>query len=97
MTYFTILVQCNFSFNYTPKLALSVNKLEIIDRILRCLFKVCPQKYHERKEFLLGMLDAECAKLKNQTRFILEKIEEKMIIGALLKKHSRPFDLSIVH
>ena len=65
-----------------------IKKFETTDEILRCFFKVRLQKYHDRKEFLLGMLDAECAKLENQARFILEKIEGKIIIGELLKKNS---------
>ena len=45
-------------------------------------------KYNERKKFLLGMLEAECSKLENQARFILEKIEGKVVIGKLIIKDS---------
>lgn len=37
--------------------------------------------YDKRKQFLDGMLDAEARKLSNQARFILEKIEGKIVIG----------------
>ena len=49
--------------------------------IMKIHFEVRMAKYHERKAYLLGMLEAECAKLQNQARFILEKIEGKIIIG----------------
>lgn len=48
--------------------------------ILKAYYKVRLTKYQERKEFLLGMLEAECAKLENQARFILEKIDGKVVI-----------------
>ncbi len=37
--------------------------------------------YDRRKEYLVGMLSAEAAKLTNQARFIVEKIEGKVSIG----------------
>ena len=39
--------------------------------------------YSKRKQYLDGMLDAEARKLSNQARFILEKIEGKIIVGEL--------------
>lgn len=38
--------------------------------------------YNKRKSYLEGMLDAEARKLSNQAKFILEKIENKIVIGA---------------
>lgn len=37
--------------------------------------------YNKRKAYLEGMLDAEARKLSNQAKFILEKIEGKIVIG----------------
>ena len=37
--------------------------------------------YERRKDFLVGMLSAESAKLTNQARFIMEKIEGKIVVG----------------
>ena len=37
--------------------------------------------YDKRKKYLDGMLDAEARKLSNQARFILEKIEGKIVVG----------------
>ena len=37
--------------------------------------------YSKRKQYLDGMLDAEARKLSNQARFILEKIEGKIVVG----------------
>ena len=36
--------------------------------------------YERRKEYLVGILEAEALKFKNQARFILEKIENKITI-----------------
>jgi len=56
------------------------NTLEII----KDFYKIRHQKYIERKNFLTGMLEAEASRLENQARFILEKIEGKIIIGQCL-------------
>lgn len=37
--------------------------------------------YVLRKDWLAGMLGAESAKLSNQARFILEKIQGTLVIG----------------
>ena len=37
--------------------------------------------YRKRKEYLESQLTAESLKLDNQARFILEKIEGKIVIG----------------
>lgn len=39
--------------------------------------------YGLRREWLVGMLGAESAKLNNQARFILEKIQGKITIGKM--------------
>jgi len=57
-----------------------LKKYETTDEIFQIFYDIRLKKYHERKAFLLGMLEAECSKLENQARFILEKIEGKIII-----------------
>ncbi len=37
--------------------------------------------YLKRKDYLVGMLSAEAAKLTNQARLIMEKIQGKIVIG----------------
>lgn len=54
--------------------------------ILRDFFELRLKYYGLRKEWLLGMLGAESAKLNNQARFILEKIDGKIIIENKPKK-----------
>ena len=39
------------------------------------------EMYQKRKDYLEGMLKAESAKLTNQARFVLEKIEGKIKFG----------------
>ena len=58
-----------------------IRKYESVYDIIKVYQKVRLQKYQERRVFLLGMLEAECSKLENQARFILEKIEGKVVIG----------------
>ncbi|XP_077974403.1 DNA topoisomerase 2-alpha-like isoform X4 [Styela clava] len=43
--------------------------------ILKDFYKIRLKKYHDRKEFLMGLLTAEAKKLSNQARFIVEKID----------------------
>uniref|UniRef100_A0A8C4YJH7 DNA topoisomerase 2 n=1 Tax=Gopherus evgoodei TaxID=1825980 RepID=A0A8C4YJH7_9SAUR len=54
--------------------------------ILREFFDLRLQYYSLRKEWLTGMLGAESAKLNNQARFILEKIEGIIVIENKPKK-----------
>ncbi|XP_054716162.1 DNA topoisomerase 2-alpha-like [Uloborus diversus] len=49
-------------------------------QILKEFFDVRFALYEKRKEYMIGILEAESLKLKNQARFILEKIESKIII-----------------
>ncbi|XP_028931374.1 DNA topoisomerase 2-alpha [Ornithorhynchus anatinus] len=54
--------------------------------ILRDFFELRLKYYGLRKEWLVGMLGAESARLNNQARFILEKIEGKIVIENKPKK-----------
>ncbi|NWU93383.1 TOP2A topoisomerase, partial [Upupa epops] len=54
--------------------------------ILKEFFELRLQYYNLRKEWLVGMLGAESAKLSNQARFILEKIDGKIVIENKPKK-----------
>ncbi|UYV70510.1 TOP2B [Cordylochernes scorpioides] len=49
--------------------------------ILREFYEVRLEFYKKRKDYLIGMLEAESCKLSNQARFILEKIEKKIVVG----------------
>ena len=51
------------------------------EEILREFYSVRLRLYDRRKDYLVGMLSAESAKLTNQARFIVEKIEGKITIG----------------
>ncbi|XP_007531101.1 DNA topoisomerase 2-alpha [Erinaceus europaeus] len=63
-----------------------LKKYETALDILRDFFELRLKYYGLRKEWLLGMLGAESAKLNNQARFILEKIDGKIIIENKPKK-----------
>uniref|UniRef100_A0A8C6NBV1 DNA topoisomerase 2 n=1 Tax=Melopsittacus undulatus TaxID=13146 RepID=A0A8C6NBV1_MELUD len=54
--------------------------------ILKEFFELRLRYYGLRKEWLIGMLGAESAKLSNQARFILEKIDGKIVIENKPKK-----------
>lgn len=58
-----------------------LKKYDTVLDILRDFFELRLKYYGLRKEWLLGMLGAESSKLNNQARFILEKIDGKIIIG----------------
>lgn len=49
--------------------------------ILKEFYDVRLDLYRKRKEWMVGQLEAEAAKLTNQARFIMEKIEGKVVIG----------------
>lgn len=59
----------------------SLKKYESVQDILKDFFELRMKYYILRKDWLLGMLGAESAKLSNQARFILEKIQGKLVIG----------------
>ncbi|KAM9296239.1 DNA topoisomerase 2-alpha [Gastrophryne carolinensis] len=63
-----------------------LKKYETVMDILREFFELRLRYYGLRKEWLLGMLTAEASKLSNQARFILEKIEGKIVIENKPKK-----------
>ena len=52
-----------------------------VTEILREFYDVRLDIYRKRKDWLVGQLEAEAAKLTNQARFIMEKIEGKVVIG----------------
>ncbi|KAF6031210.1 TOP2A [Bugula neritina] len=54
--------------------------------ILKEFYDVRLRMYSARKQYLDGMLEAEARKLSNQARFILEKIEGKIVIENKKKK-----------
>lgn len=59
----------------------SMKKYETVQVIMKDFFELRLKYYVLRKDWLLGMLGAEGAKLSNQARFILEKIEGTLVIG----------------
>ncbi|TRY95796.1 hypothetical protein DNTS_008329 [Danionella cerebrum] len=64
----------------------SLKKYECVQEILKEFFELRMKYYVLRKEWLLGMLGAESARLSNQARFILEKIQGKLVIENKPKK-----------
>lgn len=58
-----------------------IKKYSRVGDILREFFDVRLDYYGRRKQYLEGMLGAESLKLDNIARFILEKIEGKVVIG----------------
>ena len=51
------------------------------EEILKDFYALRLDMYKKRKDYLEGMLSAEAAKLTNQARFIVEKIEGKIVVG----------------
>ncbi|TKS89985.1 DNA topoisomerase 2-alpha [Collichthys lucidus] len=64
----------------------SLKKYESVQDILKDFFELRMKYYVLRKDWLAGMLGAECAKLTNQARFILEKIQGTLVIENKPKK-----------
>ncbi|XP_016378391.1 DNA topoisomerase 2-alpha [Sinocyclocheilus rhinocerous] len=64
----------------------SLKKYESVQDILKDFFELRMKYYVLRKDWLLGMLGAESAKLSNQARFILEKIQGTLVIENKPKK-----------
>ena len=58
-----------------------LKKYSGVTEILQEFYEVRLDIYRKRKEWLEGQLEAESAKLDNQARFIMEKIEGKVVIG----------------
>ncbi|KAJ1135680.1 hypothetical protein NDU88_002118 [Pleurodeles waltl] len=63
-----------------------LKKYESVMDILKEFYELRLQYYGLRKEWQVGMLTAEASKLTNQARFILEKIEGKVVIENKPKK-----------
>ncbi|XP_015687762.1 DNA topoisomerase 2-alpha [Protobothrops mucrosquamatus] len=63
-----------------------LKKYETAEDILLEFYQVRLRYYCLRKDWLIGMLDAESTKLNNQARFILEKIDGKVVIENKPKK-----------
>ncbi|XP_048848792.1 DNA topoisomerase 2-beta isoform X2 [Brienomyrus brachyistius] len=57
-----------------------LKRYESVQEILKEFFELRLHYYKLRKDWLVGMLGAESAKLSNQARFVLEKIEGKLSI-----------------
>ncbi|KAL4629674.1 DNA topoisomerase 2-beta [Arapaima gigas] len=57
-----------------------LKRYESVQDILKEFFELRLHYYKLRKDWLVGMLGAESAKLSNQARFVLEKIEGKISI-----------------
>ncbi|XP_073346486.1 DNA topoisomerase 2-alpha [Pagrus major] len=64
----------------------SLKKYESVQDILKDFFELRMKYYVLRKDWLAGMLGAESAKLTNQARFILEKIQGTLVIENKPKK-----------
>ncbi|XP_066443442.1 DNA topoisomerase 2-alpha [Eleutherodactylus coqui] len=63
-----------------------LKKYETILHIFHEFYELRLRYYGLRKDWLLGMLTAEASKLSNQARFILEKIDGKIVIENKPKK-----------
>ncbi|XP_042253540.1 DNA topoisomerase 2-alpha [Thunnus maccoyii] len=64
----------------------SLKKYESVQDVLKDFFELRMKYYGLRKDWLAGMLGAESAKLSNQARFILEKIQGILVIENKPKK-----------
>lgn len=58
-----------------------LKRYDSVQDILKEFFELRLHYCKLRKDWLLGSLGAEAAKLSNQARFVLEKIEGKISIG----------------
>lgn len=58
-----------------------IRRYDNVEEILREFFTLRMELYHKRKAYLEGILEAESSKLNNQARFIMEKIDGKVVIG----------------
>lgn len=63
-----------------------IRKYENPEEILKEFFEVRSALYEKRKDYMVGILEAEALKLKNQARFIIEKIENKVVVENKKKK-----------
>ena len=60
-----------------------LKKYENEVEILKDFYDTRLDIYRKRKEYMENKLEAESLKLENQARFILEKIDGKVIIGTI--------------
>ncbi|XP_048869800.1 DNA topoisomerase 2-alpha isoform X2 [Brienomyrus brachyistius] len=63
-----------------------LKKYETVQDILKDFFELRLKYYVLRKDWLVGMLEAESCKFSNQARFILEKIQGTLVIENKPKK-----------
>lgn len=73
-----------------------LKRYDSVQEILKEFFELRLHYYKLRKDWLVGSLGAESAKLSNQARFVLEKIEGKLSIGEIfiLTDFKNLFDLN---
>ena len=64
-----------------------IRRYDNVQDILREFFAMRMELYHQRKAYLEGILEAESSRLNNQARFIMEKIEGKVVIGEFSLHH----------
>ncbi|CEF65604.1 DNA topoisomerase 2-beta [Strongyloides ratti] len=64
-----------------------LRKFESPEQICQEFFEVRKKKYIERKEFLVGMLEAQSKRLSNQARFIVCKIKGEIVMENRKKKN----------
>lgn len=76
-----------------------LKRYESVMTILQDFYTLRMKMYEKRKEYLLGVLDAEALKLSNQARFIMEKCsgeltvenkKRKTIVDELIKRGYAP-------
>ncbi|XP_032456778.1 DNA topoisomerase 2 isoform X2 [Nasonia vitripennis] len=65
---------------------LCLKKFDNVCQIMRTFFTVRLDLYQKRKDYLEGILQAESAKLSNQSRFIMEKCDGTLTIENKKKK-----------
>ena len=58
-----------------------LKKYSGVMEVLQEFYEVRLDVYRKRKEWLEGQLEAESSRLNNQARFIMEKIEGKVVVG----------------
>lgn len=67
-----------------------MKRYDSVQDILKEFFELRLHYYKLRKDWLVGSLGAFAAKLSNQARFVLEKIDGKVSIGEWSPTHRKP-------
>ena len=67
-----------------------LRKYSSVLEVLHEFYELRLDMYRRRKEWLEGQLTAESSKLSSQARFIVEKIEGKIVIGWFDAQYSCP-------